>query len=139
MHDFLYKYATIQSKIDKIHHFSRLLALNIVYFCANTLLFRLLSTKFTILATLPDYQLLLQLIFFKSTIILRKYAIISPKTGKIRDIPRLSSKFFIELHSVSGLIGKLSSAISFKKLPRTLRNCPALQQNPRIFRKRSFV
>ena len=63
-------------------------------------------------------------------IILHKYTIISPKTGKTRDIPRLSSEF-----SDWTTFGKLSPLISSKKFPRTLRNCPALHKNQQFFWK----
>ena len=34
--------------------------------------------------------------------------------------------FWIELHLISGKIGKLSPPISSKKLPQTQRSCPVL-------------
>ena len=55
MHDFLHKYATISSKIGKIHYFSRLMIFKGAFFSllgwVNTLLFRLLLAKFEIFTT----------------------------------------------------------------------------------------
>ena len=47
-------------------------------------------------------------------IILRKYTIILPKTGKIRDIPLLSSEFSDQTAFNSGKTGKLISPIGTK-------------------------
>ena len=60
----------------------------------------------------------------------------SSKTGKIHDIPLLNSEFSDEIHLIPCKIEKLSPLIGSKKLPWTLKNCPALHKNHQIFQKR---
>ena len=86
---------------------------------------------------MSKHKLFPQFIFFKSTIILCKYTIISPKTNKMCDSPQIKFQIFrIELLTIPGKIGRLFPPIGSKQLPRTLRNCSLLYKNRQSFRKR---
>ena len=102
-------------------------------FCVNALLFRLISAKFAIFVTnCPNLN------FFKSTIILRKYSITCQKLAKYVIFRNWVPNLCIQLHSINGKIGKISLPKGSNKLPLTVRNCPVMHKNGRIFRKRVF-
>ena len=61
------------------------------------------------------------------------------KLAKYMMFHDLVLNFRIELQSIPVKIGKLSPLIGNKKLPRTLRNCPMLHENWRLFRKQGVL